>query len=177
MPDTTLSLEQAAWYGPLPSSPQENGKQAEWNGPLPSSPQDNGKQAEKNGPPPSDDLSDSSPSPTQETKKRSYTYHARMPRAPDARRHRKSNHVELFSEMKNVFSRKFEASPDARILFKDLVNAFASSRMAKGKLFSDDEKKIFTRHSKRLFLIQWPNAEYRVVQEVVCYFHVGMKKE
>jgi hypothetical protein len=79
--ETTLSLEQAAWYAPLPSYE-----------PRPLSP----------------DLASPEPSPTPEAKKRSYTYHTRKPRGPNAKSHKKKNSKELFREMQHVFSKRFQ---------------------------------------------------------------------
>ncbi len=99
----------------------------------------------------------------------------RAPRAPDARRHRTDNHLEFFTEMKKVFSRKFKEVPGAHVRFSDLMDVFATSRTAKEKMFLDKEKRLLTRHSRRLFLEQWPNAKYRVVQDIVCYFNIAKK--
>ena len=200
-PKTTLSLEQAAWYGPMPTTewhepsasyvpvpdPKNtlNIEQAAWHGPLPS----NEIQYDQQVIPQAEPLAlqnqtapvaplltydepSPEPSPAPEEKKRDYTFHNRKPRGSDARRHMKNNHAKFLMEMKKVFSRRFEAKQGAHVQFSDLLNAFAASRAAKQMLFSDEEKKLFAYHSKKLFLIQWPDAKRRVVQDIVCYFHV-----
>ena len=122
------------------------------------------------------EISDSSPESSPAPKKRTYKMNNRTPRAPDARVHKKKSTEKIFKEMQKVFSGHFEVKPGARVHPRELLNAFTSSRNAKGMSVSDDEKSSIKRHGKRFFMAQWPNTKFRLIKEGWLYTDVSKKK-
>jgi hypothetical protein len=99
----------------------------------------------------------------------------RRKRLPTARVHRKINDYkegrEFVEEMKMFFHEKFVSDACSKIFSSDIMDTFIKSRDHTTVL----EKNLFKRHSKRLFLVSWPDSIYSMYKDKRCFLRVGIK--
>jgi hypothetical protein len=104
----------------------------------------------------------------------------RKPRAPGSRIHRRVESYDegkaLIKRIKDVFLKCFEERQGAHILCSELLDFFTKPDHEGGAAATSLEQRLFVRHAKRLFLAQWPNAQYTLHKNQRCYLNVCIKK-
>jgi curved DNA-binding protein CbpA len=102
----------------------------------------------------------------------------RKKRAPGARVHRRMGDYkegrELIEEMDAFFRERFTSEKYNKLLVQDILELFVKSRP--GGHTTDLEINLFKRHSKKLFLVVWPDAVYCTSRNKRCFMHVNVKK-
>jgi curved DNA-binding protein CbpA len=100
----------------------------------------------------------------------------RKKRAPGARVHRKIDSYQegkaLVDEMNKFFQERLVSKPWNKILVKDILNNFVTSRNAATKL----ETNLFKRHNKKLILAIFPDVVYSTRKSQRCFLHLDFRK-
>ena len=72
--------------------------------------------------------------------------------------------------IKGFFASSFEEKIGAHVFCGDLYSIFMNSSVQAANV----PETLFTRHSKRLFLAQWPNSKYDQIKNKRCYSNVSL---
>jgi len=80
--------------------------------------------------------------------------------------------VELIYEMERVFAERFEEKQGCVVLAGHLIDVFAKSTKLSGF-----DKNVFKYHGKKLFLVQWTNAQCSTHKRKDCYVGVAVKSD